>query len=372
MLIKNAILLYKEGAFCAGDMEFDGVIRRMGRLEGDADLDATGLLLVPGLVDIHTHGAAGCDFSDGDAKGMESIARFYAGKGVTSFLATTMTLDEPTLTKAMAAVRSFRQPADGARCAGVHLEGPFFAYAKRGAQSADYLQAPDAELVERLNAASGGQVRMISMAPELEGAMPCIRALSPKMTVSVGHTVCDYSTACEAFASGATHATHMFNAMNPFLHREPGVVGAAFDCGATVELICDGLHIHPSVIRSSFCLFKGRLTLISDSLRCAGQPDGEYTLGGQPIVMKGGKATLLDGTLAGSTIGLIDAVRNCVRFGIPLDQAVFAASILPAKAVRLDGEIGSLEPGKRADFLLLDREMNLVATYIGGQIAYHA
>lgn len=196
--------------------------------------------------------------------------------------------------------------------------------------------------------------------------MDFIREVSKKCTVSLGHTVADYDTAMEAFAAGASHATHLYNGMPGLLHRAPGVIGAAFDSGASVELICDGLHIHPAVIRATARLFGDKLNLISDSLRCAGMPDGDYELGGQPIVLKEGKATLLDGTLAGSCISLLDAVRNNVRFGLPLAEMCYAASAAPAQAVGLT-DIGELRPGKCADLLVLDQKLNLKAVFVDGQ-----
>lgn len=362
VLIKNANIFLGK-TFVEGDIRFTDRIESVGRLDGPADLDAQGGYVIPGLVDIHTHGAVGEDFSDGKPEGLQPLADYYAAHGVTSFLATTMTLKEPVLTAAMHAIRDFC-PSGGARCAGVHLEGPFLCYAKRGAQAAENLHKPDAALFYRLNEASGGQVRMVTVAPEEEGALEFIREVSQICTVSIGHTTADYDTAMAAFAAGASHATHLYNGMPSLLHRAPGVVGAALDSGASVELICDGLHIHPAVIRATYRMFGDRLNLISDSLRCAGMPDGDYELGGQPIVVKDGKATLLDGTLAGSSIALLDAVRNVVRFGLPLADAVYAASTAPALAVGL--EAGKIGVGCRADLVVLDRDLGLRAVFVDG------
>ena len=363
MLIKNGKVLFGR-TFTDADLSFDRTIKAIGRLEGPADLDAAGGYVIPGLVDIHTHGAVGEDFSDGKPQGLQPLADYYAAHGVTSYLATTMTLREEVLTPAMHAIRDFK-PRSGAKCAGVHLEGPFLSYAKRGAQAAENLHKPDPALFHRLNEASGGQVRLVTVACEEEGALPFIREISRICTVSLGHTTADYDTAMSGFLAGASHATHLYNGMPSLLHRAPGVIGAAFDAGASVELICDGLHIHPSVIRVTSRIFGERLNLISDSLRCAGMPDGDYELGGQPIVVKNHKATLLDGTLAGSSISLLDAVRNVVRFGLPLAEAVYAASAAPAKAVGLDA--GVIAQGKAADLVVLDRDLNLKAVFVDGQ-----
>lgn len=365
MLIKNANILIGK-AFVEGDILFDDKVLAVGRLEGQADLDAQGCYVVPGFVDIHSHGAVGEDFSDGKAEGIQPMANYYASRGVTSFLATTMTLPEDTLTDAMHVIRDFKRQS-GAKCAGVHLEGPFLSYAKRGAQAAENLRKPDAALFHRLNEASGGQVRMVTVACEEEGAMSFIREVSKVCAVSLGHTTADYDTAMAAFAAGASHATHLYNGMPSLLHREPGVIGAARDSGATVELICDGIHIHPSVIRATHAMFGERLNLISDSMRCAGMPDGLYELGGQPVEVKDGKATLQGtDTIAGSSISVLDAVRNVVRFGLSVADAVYAASTSPADAAGLT-HAGRIAIGHAADLVVLDRALNLKAVFVDGQ-----
>ena len=367
MIIGNA-KVFIDGKFIPGSVTLEnGIITAIGN-ETAYDVDAKGQYLVPGFVDVHSHGAMGGDFSDGKAEDMEKLSRYYAANGVTSYLATTMTLKEHTLIPAMEVIRDFVRPADGAKCAGIHLEGPFLCYNKRGAQAAENLHLPDAEMFTRLNAASGGKVKLVTVAPETEGAMEFIRKVSPVCTVSLGHTEADYDTAMEAYKNGASHATHLFNGMPALHHRTPGVIAAAFDSGATAELICDGLHIHPGVIRMASALFGENLVVISDSLRCAGMPDGEYELGGQPIEMKNGKATLKGSdTLAGSSTNLLQELKNLVQFGLSLETALTAMTIAPAKAVRLDDTIGSVAPGKCADLLLLDENLNLTATYIDGQ-----
>jgi len=364
MRIKNAKILVGR-TFVEGDIDFDRNVKAVGHLEGGGDMDAAGGYVIPGLVDIHTHGAVGEDFSDGKPSGLQPLADYYAAHGVTSYLATTMTLKEPELTSAMRALRDFRK-AGGAKCAGVHLEGPFLCYAKRGAQAAENLHKPDVGLFDRLNEASGGQVKLVTVACEEEGAIPFIQHASRQCTVSLGHSTADYDTAMAGFAAGASHATHLYNGMSGFLHRAPGIIGAAFDSGASVELICDGLHIHPSAIRVTHQLFGDRLNLVSDSLRCAGMPDGEYELGGQPITVKNGKAVLSGtDTLAGSSISLLDAVRNVVRFGFSLPDAVYAASTAPAMAAGLDA--GRIYVGAPADLAVLDGSLDLKAVFVDGE-----
>ena len=366
MLIQNA-QIFLGGKFTKGDILFRETIKAVGAVERDyleESFDARGGYVIPGLVDIHTHGAAGEDFSDGSLDGLHRLSEFYAAHGVTSFLATTMTLPEQNLSDAMHAVRAGRN-LRGAKCAGVHLEGPFLSDKKKGAQAGEHLRLPDIELFHRLNDACDGKVRMITVAPELEGVLVFIRAASRVCTVSLGHSASDYSTAMAAFDAGASHVTHLFNGMSPFLHREPGIVGAAFDSGASVELICDGFHIHPSVMRAMFRLFGKKVNLISDSIRCTGMPEGNYELGGQPVSVKEGRVTMSDGTLAGSSITLLDAVRNAVRFGIPLKDAVYAASTAPAKAIGLNA--GKIEVGLPADLVVLDKDLNLLAVFVNGR-----
>lgn len=377
MKIKNALIWTKEHGFLRGGLAFDSAVRSLEfdgiedghtfrplELDGAEDaLDAQGKYLLPGFVDVHVHGALGCDFSDADPAGADAIARRLVRHGVTSHLATTMTMPESAL------VSAARQTDFGANdparsgCLGIHLEGPFLSYRKRGAQFAEYLHKADMDMFHRINDACGGMVKLIAVAPETDGAMEFIERASRETTVSLAHTTADYDTAMEAFRRGANHATHLFNGMEAMLHRAPGVVGAAMDAGAYVELICDGLHVHPAVIRAAFRMFPGRVVLISDAVRSAGMPDGDYTLGGQAITMKNGRTTLGDGTLAGSNITLLEALQNCVSFGIPLTEAVEAATLRPAVSVGIEGEVGSIEPGKRADFVLLDQDLNLCAVY---------
>lgn len=248
------------------------------------------------------------------------------------------------------------------------MEGPFLSYEKRGAQNADNLHTPDTAMFHRLNQASGGMVKLITIAPEEPGAMDFIKEISSICTVSLGHTTADYQTAKAAYEAGATQATHLYNGMPGLHHREPAVIGAAFDSGAYAELIPDGYHVDPSVIRMTAKLFGDRLILISDSLRCAGMPDGDYMLGGQSITMKNGKAVLTGTeTLAGSSIHLMEGVRRAVRFGLSLEAAVYAATMAPARAIRMEAQIGSLEIGKCADFVILDEKLQVQAVYVEGK-----
>ncbi|MEG1523459.1 MAG: N-acetylglucosamine-6-phosphate deacetylase [Clostridia bacterium] len=366
MLIKAANVFLPQGIFQKCDVRFSDTIEEIGSVSDTADINATGCYLIPGLIDIHTHGALGFDFSDGQQEQLPAMAQHYARHGITSFLATTMTLSEDILSEAAHAIGSFVPGENESRCIGINLEGPFLSYEKRGAQNADYLHVPDFPMFDRIDQASGGHIRLVDIAPELPGADAFIKQASKRCAVSLAHTAADYDTAVHAYVLGATHVTHLFNGMSAFHHRNPGVVGAAMDQRAYAEVVCDGIHLHPSVVRAAFAMFPNRITLISDSLRCAGMPEGEYILGGQNFTLKNGKATLSDGTIAGSRITLLEGLQNAVQFGIPLTVAVAAATINPAQAIRMADKVGCIAVGRCADLLLLDKDLQPKAIFLRG------
>ena len=367
----NALLFLGEkgfvpGGFDVGDGRFAAVFTD-GR-EGEVDL--CGALVIPGLVDIHTHGAAGADFSDGDASGLRRMAAHLARRGVTSFAPTSMTLPYATLEKAFATAAELyeKRPEGCARVMGVHMEGPYFSEKKKGAQNAAYLRLPDFEGFRELYEGCGGLVRIVDVAPELVGAEGFAEKAKELCTVSVAHTDASYEEAAAVFDAGASHLTHLYNAMPGIHHRKPGPIGAASEReGVVAELICDGLHVHPGAVRMAFRLFPGRICLISDSLRCCGMPDGEYELGGQQVFLSGGVARLADGTIAGAASDLYDDMRNAVAFGIAREEAILAATIRPAREIGRESEIGSIEPGKLADFVVCGEDLSLRAVYIGGK-----
>ena len=325
-------------------------------------LDAAGCYVIPGLVDVHFHGCVGEDFSDATPEGLQRIADYELNQGVTYICPAGMTLPEDQLTaicKNAAAHRA--KNTGGAEVVGAHLEGPFLSTAKKGAQNGSFLHDPDVPMLRRLQDAAEGCVRLVTVAPEQPGAIEFIRAaVEMGITVSVGHTVADYDTASAAFAAGASHATHLYNGMPPIHHRSPGVIGAAFDDPKTqVELICDGVHIHGSIVRATFRLFGAeRMILISDSLRATGMPDGQYPFGGQEIEVHGSRDTIVGHpeTLAGSVTSLMGCLRQAVSFGIPLADAVRACTYNPAQSIGIDHRAGTLESGKEASFVLLDKE----------------
>lgn len=350
----------KEG-FAAREVCTDGTL--LSAASGDAQvLDASGCYVIPGLIDVHFHGCVGEDFSDATPDGLQKMADYELSRGVTYICPAGMTLPEDQLKRICENAAAHKvKAARGADLAGLHLEGPFLCEAKKGAQNGAFLHDPDIDMLRRLQKAANGLVKLVTVAPEQPHAGEFIRgAAADGITVSIGHTTADYETACAAMEAGANHCTHLFNAMPSFTHRSPGVIGAAFDHPATrVELICDGIHIHPSVVRATFGLFGAeRVVLISDSLRATGMPDGQYPFGGQEIVVHGNRATLAHdpNTLAGSVTDLMGCLRQAVAFGIPLADAVRAASYNPAQAIRIDNRAGSLDIGKEASLVLLDKE----------------
>ena len=354
--------------FVERDVCFDGSLLTLDSRDG-MEYDASGCYVIPGLTDVHFHGCKGADLSDGDADGLQTMAEYELSRGVTQICPAGMTLLEDRLVKVCrTAAEHKRAGRPGADLVGINLEGPFLSMAKKGAQNGDWLHAPDAAMLRRLMEASEGLVKLVSVAPEEPGALDFIREVAEEVNVSVAHTTAGYDTAMEAFRAGAREVTHLFNAMPAFTHRAPGVVGAALDSPwSRVELICDGIHIHPSVVRAVFKMFgAGRVVLISDTMRAAGMSDGEYDLGGQNVIVKGPLATLADGTIAGSVTDLMACMKTAVSFGVPLADAVRAAVVNPAKAIGIFDRVGSLEPGKRANVAVLGSNLELEAVFFHG------
>ena len=340
-----------EKGFVERELHTNGALLSAASGDGEV-LDARNCYVIPGLVDVHFHGCVGEDFSDATPDGLQHIADYELSQGVTYICPAGMTLPEDQLTaicKNTAAHRA--KNAGGAEVVGAHLAGPFLSTAKKGAQNADFLHDPDVPMLRRLQEAAEGCVKLVTVAPEQPGAMEFIRAATEMgVTVSVGHTVADYDTAMAAFAAGATHATHLYNGMPPLHHRSPGL---------QAERICAGIHIHGAMVRLAFRLFgRERVILISDSLRATGMPDGQYPFGGQEIEVHGSRATIVGHpeTLAGSVTSLMGCLRQAVRFGIPLADAVRSCTYNPAQSIGIEGRAGTLEDGKEASFVLLNKE----------------
>lgn len=373
MLLIHANYLDEDFRLVQGDIEIeDGKILRVGkdlpRKEEDLAVDCAGsYTVVPGFVDVHIHGCAGADTCDATREALEAMAAFLLAHGVTSFCPTTMTTSRETIQAALLAAKDMMDhPMEGgARVVGVNMEGPFIAKERKGAQKEEDILPPDFPLFQQFYEESGGIVRLVDVAPEQPGGLEFVEKASQLCTVSIAHTTADYDQAKAAFDKGVTHATHLFNAMSGLHHRKPGVVGAVFDDSRVRgELICDGFHIHPAVLRAAFRLLGDRALIVSDSMRANGMPEGEaFDLGGQMVTVHQGKALLPDGPIAGSVTNLHQEIKNLVSFGVPFEQAVKAATLVPARAIGLDGEIGSIAPGKRADLVVLDENLDIAAVY---------
>jgi N-acetylglucosamine-6-phosphate deacetylase len=332
-----------------------------------------GAIVAPGFVDLHVHGGGGAQVG-ADAEEIAAVARFHARHGTTALLATTVPAPESALAATVRAVADVAAapPAGRARVLGAHLEGPFVSPERPGALEVRALRAPDRAELARLLAAGGGAVRAIVIAPELRGALDLIdAAVAEGLVVGLGHTDATYAEARAGIDRGARVATHLFNAMRPLHHREPGVVGAALsDERLTAELIADGVHVHPAALALAHAA-KGAsgVALVTDAMQAAGLPDGDYALGEQTIAVTGGEARTATGALAGSTLTMDRAVRVCVDAGIPLGDALRMASATPASVL---GEAGVLAPGAPADLVVLDRGLNAIATMVAGEWAAQA
>lgn len=368
--------VFSEGRFVEADIVVEG--DRIQALEprvglstvGANDVDATGCTVVPGLIDVHFHGCVGRDFCEGVDEATHAIAAYEASRGVTSICPTTMTFPEEVLGRVMDAARSFASGDGEAQLVGINMEGPFISHGKIGAQNPAYVVKCDSGFFRRLQERSGGLIKIVDIAPEEAGALAFTREVADEVRVSVAHTCADYDQALEAFQAGANHVTHLCNAMAPLHHRDPGPIAAAADCDhVMVEIITDGVHIHPAMVRAMFKLFGDRrMMIISDTMEAAGLDDGEYTLGGQKVHVEGNKARLENGTLAGSVTDQMGCFRVAVRdMGIPLESAVRAASENPARALGIDGERGFIRPGYVADLVVLDDEVNLERVIVRGR-----
>lgn len=337
-------------------------------------LDASGCYVLPGFVDIHFHGAAGADMSDGDLAGLHEIGAYEASRGIAAMCPATMTLSEAQLTRAARAARSY-VPEDGeADLVGINMEGPYISPGKVGAQNPEHVRVPDADEFRRLQEASGGLFKLVDIAPEEDGADDFIEALHNDVRISLAHTCADYDTARRAFEKGARQLTHLYNAMEPMHHRKPGPIPAAIENpDVTAEIITDGIHIHPAMVRHAFRAFgDDRIILVSDTMRAAGMEDGTYDLGGQEVIVRGPEATLANGALAGSVSDLMRCFTVAVRdMGIPVVSAAKAVTVNPARAIAQDGDFGSLDVGHVASAVVLDAQtLDLKHVVVRGKLLF--
>lgn len=366
MIIKNGLVFQENKTFAKIDIyvEKGRIVKDPSQVTDDLVIDASNLYVLPGLIDIHSHGAMGYDFSDGNPDGLKEILKYEYSQGITSYCPTSMTLETEKLREIFRSMKNWQDQDEMSNIAGINMEGPFLDPSKKGAHREECILPPNVDFFRECNDACGKRIRLVTLAPNMPHALDFIKELKEETVISLGHTSSDYETAKEAFENGASHVTHLFNAMNPLSHRAPGLIGAAAereDCYA--ELICDGIHIHESMVRAAFHLFPGRIVLISDSMRATGMKNGTYDLGGQQVTVNGRLATLENNTIAGSVTNVFDGMCNAVSFGIPLEEAIAAATINPAKSIGIYDQTGSLTPGKRADILLVDKELKLVKVF---------
>ena len=333
-------------------------------------VDLKGLLVIPGLIDVHFHGSVGYDMMDGTEESLDAIAKYQAKSGITAICPATMTMPEKDIVKACENVRDYKVKEYGADVVGIYMEGPFISPKKVGAQNPEYVHKPDVDFFRRCNKASGNKIKIMAIAPEEEGALAAIKELSGEVLPSIAHTVTAYDVAKKAIANGAKHLTHLYNAMPGLAHRDPGPIAAAADAQwCEAEIICDGIHIHPSAVRAAFRMFgEDKMLLISDSMMAVGLEDGEYELGGQKVFVKNRVATLASGTIAGSATNLYDCMKTAhLKMGLPLETVVRCASYNPARSIKVLDDYGTIEEGKVASLLVIDRELNLKGVLLRGK-----
>jgi N-acetylglucosamine-6-phosphate deacetylase len=367
--IINAKIVLPDGIVEGKTLIFDKYIEKIADepLTDAETVDANGNYVIPGLIDLHIHGYAGCDVTDGDAEGLEKIAIGVLKNGVTSFLATTVTQSYTVLEKAFDITRNLQKhqnsdqsfASESADVIGVHAEGPFISMSKKGAQNGEHVRPLDADFIIK----HSDIIKMVTVAPEVDKNFEGIKRIKAQtgVVISAGHTAADYETVIAAIDAGVTHGTHLFNAMSPLTHREPGAVGALlFSPKVSCELICDGVHVHPAWFKNAFTLKGRKLCLITDCLRASGLGDGQYEIGGQSFNLKGIECRLPDGTIAGSVITLNKAVLNLYKSGVPLHEAVNCASLNPAKTLGIDDERGQIKVGCLAHLVICNAEMDII------------
>jgi len=378
--IVNANVVTESGIFKGGAVKIeDGKIAgiyeqgQANTPSGAETVDAGGAWLLPGFVDVHVHGGYGADFMDAKASSLETITRFHSSQGTTSIVATTMTHQRDVLSEVLASVDAYRKgEMPYAQVVGVHLEGPFINPSKVGAQNPKFVVLPQVDWIQAWAEQYPGLVKILSLAPEREGALETIAwCRDHGIVASAAHTDANNADIEAAVAAGLTHSVHMFNAMKPLHHREPGTVGAILTTEAvSAEIIADGIHVHPVCIKLLAAMKQNdNLLLITDAISAAGLDDGEYELGGQPVIVKDGVCRLKDGdSLAGSTLTMIRGFRYLVEeVGCTIEQASRYASYNPAKLLGLIDSIGSIAEGKNADLVLVSKELELERVFIQGR-----
>lgn len=372
MIIKGGTVLKDNFEFIKADISVEnGKIDKIGNLDGADVIDATDCYVVPGLVDTHMHSAMGKPFIDFDDETYEKITSFEAKNGTTSLVPAISAAPKAKLLSCIEYIKDCtKREEDGcSKIYGLHLEGPFFAEKYKGAHLPENIRDTDPDEFGEYLEAAEGCLKIITLAPELPNADAVIKkAVDAGVCVSIGHTNATYEQVCHAVEIGASQATHLFNAMSPLNHRNPGTVGGILFTDAKPELICDFFHVHKDVVKMVYDI-KGsdKINMITDSELGTGFPDGEYTVNGRKIIIKDRQTYTDDGTIAGGTTCLIDGVRNLVSIGIPLEDACKMATKNPAMTVGIYDKVGSLTEGKIADILILDKELNIKKVILRGK-----
>lgn len=376
MLIKNCTIIYLDRIEKGSVLIKDGKIAEINptNLQDEEVLDAQGLYLAPGFIDVHIHGAGGHDTMDGTFEAINEISKVIVQRGTTSFTPTTMTMSAEDIVKSMSAIKKAKENGThGANVLGAHLEGPFISLSAIGAQNPNFLLEPSIENFKKIVGDYEDAVVSLTLAPEVDGAKELIRYLTSKNIVaSIGHTKATYEEAMEGIKCGCSHSTHLFNAMSGFTHRAPGVVGAIFDSEITAETISDGIHIAYPSLRVAY-KNKGtdKTLLVTDAMMACCMPDGKYSLGGQDVVVENGAARLLNGALAGSVLTLDNAVRNVFQnTDYPLNEVVKMASYNPAKHCKVDHRKGQIKEGFDADLLLFDENIEIKKVFVNGKLVH--
>ena len=368
--------VYRDGQFRREDVLVeDGKLSFPGiPPEGCRVVDLKGAMLVPGFLDLHTHGGDNVDVNAATAEDFAQISRFFARNGTTGWLCSILTdTEEQTLWSIGQAREAMAAPIAGARLLGIHLEGPFLSPEYKGAMPEHLLRKGDAVLFRRYQQAAGGTVRYLTVAPEVEGVVDMIREISGEVAVAIGHSGADYETAIRAIDAGARACTHTFNAMGLFHQHRPSIMGAVLERPVYCEAICDGRHLHPGTVRMLLaCKGWDRVAAVTDSIQAAGLPDGRYKLGVNDVVVEDGDAKLAsNGVRAGSTLTTGQALKNLAAFtGQPVERVLPLLTLNPARLIGMEERKGSIAPGKDADLVVLDDQLNVKQTYVSGVCVY--